>query len=250
LPSLVFLVDFDNTLLDNDAVKLDIEAAMRDVLGERIAARFWELYEAVRTELDVVDFHEDLRRLRQEFPAERARIDAASAAIAAWDFRSRLFPAALDALAHLKRLGTVFIVSDGDPLFQVTKIWRSGVTAAVDGRVLVFTHKERYLEAFTEQFPADHYVMVDDKPGVLMRSKAVLGGRLTTVFVRQGKYARDPRFAVDYEPDITLGGIGDVLRLDGEQLMAAAKQADARRDDGIARALGAQAPAAGGAGAY
>lgn len=250
MPSLVFLVDFDNTLLDNDAVKLDIEATMREVLGERIAARFWELYEAIRTELDVIDFYEDLRRLRAEFPAERGRVDAASAAIATWDFRRRLFPAALDVLAHLKRLGTVFIVSDGDPLFQVTKIWRSGVTAAVDGRVLVFTHKERYLEAFTQQFPADQYVMVDDKPGVLMRAKAVLGGRLTTVFVRQGKYARDPRFAVDYEPDVTVGSIGELLRLDAGELIGAAKQTDARRDDGITRARGEQAPAGGRAGAF
>ncbi|HZP56963.1 MAG TPA: HAD family hydrolase [Dehalococcoidia bacterium] len=208
---LVFMIDVDNTILNNDGVKQDMEVRLRDILGADVAHRFWELYEIVRKETDVVDFMETLRRLREEHPEAADRVDAASEALTEWDFCPRLYPRAIETVLHLKRLGLATIVSDGDPVFQPSKIHQCGVTQAVDGRVFIFVHKEKYLPAVEAYFRAEHYVLIDDKPGILMRSKASLGDRLTTVHVLQGKYALDPKHAVDYKPDIVVQNFSDLL---------------------------------------
>ncbi len=208
---LVFLIDLDNTILDNDAVKKDLQTQTLAILGDKLAARFWELYEVVRKETEVIDFWEQIKRMKAESPDEPA-IEAASEAIASWDFTNRLYPNAIETVMHLKSMGMPIVVSDGDPVFQPTKIDRCGVTKAVDGRVLIFKHKEKYLPNVERQFPADHYVLVDDKPGILMRSKAALGDHLTTVHVLQGKYALDPQHAVDYKPDIVVQNFSDLLQ--------------------------------------
>ena len=216
---LVFLIDVDNTILDNDGVKSDMERQLLAILGPALATRFWELYEVVRKETDVVDFVDVMRRLREEFPANAQAFDAASDALFNWDFRPRLYPRAIDTILHLKTLGTPVIVSDGDPVFQPGKIHQAGVTEAVDGRVLIFVHKEKRLPAVQAYLNAEHYVLIDDKPGILMRSKAVLGGRLTTVHVLQGKYALDPKYAVDYKPDIVVKHISDLLKCTAEDFL-------------------------------
>jgi FMN phosphatase YigB (HAD superfamily) len=212
---LVFLIDLDNTILDNDSVKKDIEARMQQILGEKLAARFWELYEIVRKDLDVIDFWEQMRRMKEEFPGNPA-VDDACVALAEWDFSHRVYPDAIKTLLHLKSMGLLVVVSDGDPVFQPTKIARCGVTEAVDGRVLIFVHKEHYMPNVRNQFRADHYVLIDDKPGILMRSKAHLQDRLTTVHVLQGKYALDPKHAVDYRPDIVVENFSDLLKYSKE----------------------------------
>ncbi len=225
---LVFLIDVDNTILNNDGVKSDMEQRLLAILGSKLAARFWELYEVVRKETDVVDFVETLRRLREEFPADATSIDAASDALFNWDFCPRLYPRAIETILHLKSLGQPIIVSDGDPVFQPSKIHQCGVTDAVDGHVLIFVHKEKCLPAVEAYFSAEHYVLIDDKPGILMRSKAALGDRLTTVHVLQGKYALDPKHAVDYQPDIVVEHISDLLKCGADDfLLTAGKQAAA-----------------------
>ncbi len=207
---LVFMIDVDNTILDNDSVKSDLERAMLSILGPTLATRFWELYEIVRKDTEVVDFVENMRRLGDEHPESRAAIDDATAALMNWDFRPHLYPHAIETIAHLKSIGLPVIVSDGDPVFQPGKILQAGVTAAVDGRVLIFVHKETHLPAVETYFNAEHFVLIDDKPGILMRSKAALGDRLTTVQVLQGKYALDPKYAVDYTPDIVAKNFSDL----------------------------------------
>ena len=208
---LVFLIDLDNTILDNDSVKKDLEASMLQILGDQLAGRFWELYEIVRKELDVIDFWEQMRRMKDEFPDNPA-IDEACVALAEWDFSKRVYPDAIKTLLHIKRMGLPVVVSDGDPVFQPTKIAKCGVTEAVDGRVLIFVHKEHYMPNVRHQFRSEHYVLIDDKPGILMRSKAHLQDRLTTVHVLQGKYALDPKHAVDYKPDIVVDNFSDLLK--------------------------------------
>ncbi len=208
---LVFMIDVDNTVLDNDGVKADMKARLLQILGPDRAVRFWELYEVVREETDVVDFIETVRRLRGECPGALDVIDAASDALMNWDFRSRLYPRAIETILHLKRIGLPLIVSDGDPVFQPSKIHQAGITDAVDSRVFIFVHKEGYLPAVQEYFRGDHYVLIDDKPGILMRSKKLLGDGATTVHVLQGKYALDPKFAVDYKPDIVVRNFSDLM---------------------------------------
>ena len=209
---LVFMIDLDNTILDNDGVKKDLQARMLEMLGAEMAARFWELYEIIRKETDFIDFIEGFRRLREEFPERAATVDAAQDALMEWDFRPRLYPNALETVLHLKGLGLPIVVSDGDAVFQPSKIHECGVTELVDGRVFIFVHKEKHLPAVETRFKADHYVLIDDKPGILMRSKAALGSRLTTVHVLQGKYATDPKYAVEYAPDIVVENFSDLRR--------------------------------------
>jgi FMN phosphatase YigB (HAD superfamily) len=205
------MIDLDNTLLDNDGVKKDMQTRLLEILGQEIAARFWELYEVVRKEVDIIDFFETMRRLREEFADRAATVDAAMDALMSWDFRPRLYPQAIETVLHLKTLGLPVVVSDGDPVFQPSKIHQCGVTEAVDGRVFIFVHKEKYLPAVEARLKAEHFVLIDDKPGILMRSKAALGDRLTTVHVLLGKYARDPKHAVEYTPDVVVERIGDLL---------------------------------------
>lgn len=206
------MIDLDNTILDNDGVKKDLQVRMLEMLGGEMAARFWELYEIIRKETDFIDFIEGFRRLREEFPERAATVDAAQDALMEWDFRPRLYPNALETVLHLKGLGLPIVVSDGDAVFQPSKIHECGVTELVDGRVFIFVHKEKHLPAVETRFKADHYVLIDDKPGILMRSKAALGSRLTTVHVLQGKYATDPKYAVEYAPDIVVENFSDLRR--------------------------------------
>ena len=209
---LVFMIDLDNTILDNDGVKKDLKKRMLEILGDALSARFWELYESVRNDLDVIDFFEQMKRLRAEVPDDKhAVVDAATDALAEWDFSVRLYPKAIETVLHLKSIGLPLVLSDGDPVFQPTKIHKCGVTEAVNGRVFIFAHKERYLPAVEAQFKARPYVLIDDKPGILMRSKAALGAKLTTVHVLQGKYALDTKYAVDYKADIVTKNFSDLL---------------------------------------
>jgi FMN phosphatase YigB (HAD superfamily) len=210
--NLVFMIDVDNTLLDNDGVKQDMQAALLEVLGAEMAARFWELYEVVRNELEIIDFYETLHRLREEFPDRADTVDRATDVLMEWDFCPRVYPKAVETILHLKQLGLPIIVSDGDPVYQPSKITQCGITQAVEGRVFIFVHKEKYLPSVQVRFKAEHYVLIDDKPGILMRSKAALGERLTTVHVLQGKYALDPKHAVEYKPDIVVKNFSDLIR--------------------------------------
>ena len=221
MKQLVFLIDVDNTVLDNDGVKADMERQLLSTLGPDMAKRFWELYEVVRDELDVVDFIETLRRLRAERTDAAAAIDKASDEMFNWDFCRRLYPKAIKTILHFKQFGMPIIVSDGDPVFQPSKIQQCGVTEAVDGRVLIFVHKEKSLPAVQAYFKAEHYVLIDDKPGILMRSKGALGDRLTTVHVLQGKYALDPKHAVDYKPDIVVPHFSDLLKYEAADFLLA-----------------------------
>jgi FMN phosphatase YigB (HAD superfamily) len=216
---LVFLIDLDNTILDNDGVKKDIEARMLEILGERLAARFWHYYEDVRKDVDYIDFYQSLARLSEENPEDDEKIERATDALMEWDFVPRLYPRAIETVRHLKSAGLPIVVSDGDPVFQPMKIHQCGVTEAVDGRVLIFVHKERFLPSVRARFKAEHYVLIDDKPGILMRSKAALSDRLTTVHVLQGKYATDPKHAVDYTPDIVVPNFSDLLAYDGDAFL-------------------------------
>src|ERR687885_928578 len=188
-PELAFLLDVDNTLVDNDRVKRDLQAHIERLVGHQRAARFWDLYEEVRRESDYVDFPMTLRRFQASFPDERQFPHLASLLLC-YPYERWLFPGALEAIAHLKTLGTVAILSDGDPVFQPAKIARAGLARAVDDQVFIFVHKEEHLEDVARMLPARRYVLVDDKPRILAAAKARLRSRLFTLHVRQGSYAQ------------------------------------------------------------
>ena len=207
---LVFLLDVDNTLLDNDRVKHDLQTAVARLVAPERASRFWTLYEEVRQEESVVNFPETLRRFRRAFPDEPHAEDVDREVLSV-AFERYLYPRAIEVIARLWALGDVAILSDGDRVFQPAKIARAGLLLATRGNVLVYEHKEDHLAEVERRFPARHYAHVDDRPSLLARTKRGLGSRATTIHVRQGHYASEP--AAGPPPDIALDRIADLLTL-------------------------------------
>jgi FMN phosphatase YigB (HAD superfamily) len=207
----VFLLDVDNTLIDNDGARVRLAEATERALGAELSRAYWDLYETVRGDLGYVDSLATLARFHRAHAT--AEGDALDRAILDFPYAEVRYPATLEVLAALALAGTPVVFSDGDPVFQALKIARSGVTAAVNGNVLVFTHKEEHLDDVARLFPAERYVAVDDKAGILARVKAHWGERVTTVHVLQGKYSDDPYDGP--RPDVALPRIADVAGLLG-----------------------------------
>jgi len=185
------LIDVDNTLLDNDAAKVELDRRLADLLGEPGNADFWAEYETVRAEQGVVDIPRTIARTVAVL-ADRSVHRPLAELFMTFPFRDYIYPGALETLAFLRALGPVVILSDGDPVFQPVKIARSGLATVVDGYVLVFPHKDEHLPELTAAFPADRFLLIDDKPTVIERVTArshELGAPLETILVRQGKYA-------------------------------------------------------------
>lgn len=206
----VFLLDVDNTLLDNDRVADDLSTHLAHEFGPESRDRYWAIFEALRAELGYADYLGALQRYRVE-EWNDPQLLLMSSFLVDYPFADRVYPGALAAIAKLRGVGLPVILSDGDVVFQPRKVQRSGLWRAVEGRVLIYIHKERMLDAVAQRFPARHYVMVDDKLRILAAMKNVWGERLTTVFVRQGHYALDARNVALYAPaDLTVEHIRDL----------------------------------------
>jgi FMN phosphatase YigB (HAD superfamily) len=217
-PTLVFLLDVDNTLLDNDHVKEAIADAVEKDIGPERAARFWQLYEVVRRETGYVDFPTTVTRLSGQL-GDPSIADQLNNLLQRFPFKDYLYPHALDTIGYLNTLGDAVILSDGDSVFQPFKIKESGIEAAVSGRVLVYVHKEEELEHVFEAYPADHYEAVDDKPRIVSALEKACPTTFTTVLVEQGKYARDAGYAPP--PDYVIPAIGDLRGFNREQFLNA-----------------------------
>lgn len=227
MKDLVVLLDVDNTLLDNDLVRTSLASRLSAVLGRQRTARFWEIYEEVRAETDVVDFPETLERFARECP-DTACIGGVSAALYNFSFGRYLYPDSLRVIEHLSTFATSVILSDGDQLFQRYKIRVSGLEEAVAGNVLVYVHKEMHWGDIQRRFPASHYAIVDDKARIHAAAKEAQDENVTTVMVCQGKYADDPAHHEFPEADITIEGIGGLLALKEEELTRPRKRGDGR----------------------
>jgi FMN phosphatase YigB (HAD superfamily) len=214
----VFLLDVDNTLLDNDRVTADLRRHLEREVGHEGAQSYWNIFEQLRVELGYADYLGALQRYRSANPHD-PRLLTVSRFLIDYPFANRLFPNSLDAVERVKQWGTAVILSDGDVVFQPRKVERSGLFEAVNGNVLIYVHKERELDDVAQRFPADHYVMVDDKLRILDAIKKIWGRRVTTVFVRQGHYALDPKILATYPAaDVTLERIGDLSKSRLEEL--------------------------------
>ena len=221
----VFLLDVDNTLLDNDRIIADLRAHLDREFGAASASDYWKHFETLRTELGYADYLGALQRYRLDSEhglgrGDDPRLLQMSSFLIDYPFADRLYPSALEVIARLNSLGRTVILSDGDVVFQPRKVQRSGLWDAVDGRVLIYIHKEEMLDAVQQRYPARHYVMVDDKLRILGAMKKIMQHRLTTVFPRQGHYAHDPAVIAAYPPaDLSVERIGDLLDVDiGEVL--------------------------------
>jgi len=213
----VFLLDVDNTLLDNDRVADDLRAHLTVNFG-KAGDLYWKHFEELRDELGYADYLGALQRYRADLDENgkaARRLLSVSGFLIDYPFADRLYPRALDVLAKLATVGPTVILSDGDVVFQPRKVQRSGIWKAVDGRVLIFIHKEEMLAAVEREYPAKRYVLIDDKERILDAVKKAWGDRVITVFPRQGHYAHDPANVGRYrKPDVTVEKIGDLLGMD------------------------------------
>jgi FMN phosphatase YigB (HAD superfamily) len=210
----VFLLDCDNTVLDNDRVQADLRDQLASEFGPGNRDRYWAIFEALRAELGYADYLGALQRYRLGAMHD-PRLLKMSAYLVDYPFADRLYPRALEVIAYLRRWGPTVILSDGDVVFQPRKVQRSGLWQAVEGRVLIYIHKERMLDDVMQRYPARRYVMVDDKLRILTAMKEILRDRITTVFPRQGRYALDTKNLSAYPPaDMAIEHIGDLLNYD------------------------------------
>ncbi len=209
----VFLFDVDNTLLDNDRFAVDLGSRLSADFGDAERDRYWDIFAKRRDETGYADYLGSLQQLRAHLHDD-PRLLGMSEFLLEYPFPRLLFPAALDAVRHLRSLGRTAVLSDGDIVYQPRKIQRSGIWDAVDGRVLIYIHKERSLDHLQRSYPASRYVIVDDKANLLAAMKRVLGDRLTTVFVRQGHYAISPESrSAQPAADLCVDRIGDLINL-------------------------------------
>jgi FMN phosphatase YigB (HAD superfamily) len=212
--SIVHLVDVDNTLIDNDAIQQDLKDHLEQAYGLASRVRYWKILEELFEEVGYRDYLGALQRYRAEHPRQVELLSMSSFLID-YPFAERLFPAALAVLQRLRTVGPAVILSDGDVVFQPRKVERSGLWDAVDGHVLIYVHKEQALDDVERRYPADHYVLVDDKPRILAAVKQIWGDRVTTVLPRQGSYAHDPNALTTFAPaDVAINSIGDLLDYD------------------------------------
>ena len=227
----VFLLDVDNTLLDNDRVAQDLRQFLTEKLGAERQNRYWQLFEQLRVELGYADYLGALQRYRLEAPRD-PHILKVSSFLIDYHFANRLYPGSLDAIDRMNQWGKTVVLSDGDAVFQPRKVERSGIWDAVEGRVLIYIHKEDMLDDVEQKYPARRYVMVDDKIRILTAMKKVWGPKLTTVFVAQGHYANDLAETSKYPAaDVSVVRIGELATMELPALLGDA--AEPTRDFGM-----------------
>ena len=227
----VFLLDVDNTLLDNDRVAQDLRQFLTEKLGAERQNRYWQLFEQLRVELGYADYLGALQRYRLEAPRD-PHILKVSSFLIDYHFANRLYPGSLDAIDRMNQWGKTVVLSDGDAVFQPRKVERSGIWDAVEGRVLIYIHKEDMLDDVEQKYPSRHYVMVDDKIRILTAMKKVWGPKLTTVFVAQGHYANDLAETSKYPAaDVSVVRIGELATMELPALLGDA--AEPTRDFGM-----------------
>jgi FMN phosphatase YigB (HAD superfamily) len=223
----VSLLDVDNTLFNNDRMHDDLNVELERRFGASDRDRYWTHYEALRGERGYADYLGALQLFRRDVGHDPKFLQM-SAFLLDYPFAEHLYPGALDAIEHLERFGQTVLLSDGDAVFQPHKIMRSGLWDTVDGRALIFIHKEQMLDAVERGYPAEHYVMVDDKPRILAAMKDIMGERLTTIFIHQGHYAHEPENRERYAPtDLTIEHISNLINYDLNALRRAGKASGA-----------------------
>ena len=227
--SIVFLVDVDNTLIDNDRIQDDIKRHLDREFGVACRERYWAILEQLFADLGYRDYLGALQRYRVEHPQD-IHLLSMSSFLVDYPFANRLYPSSLDVIERFRSWGQTVILSDGDVVFQPRKVERSGIFEAVEGHVLIYIHKEEALDDVERRYPAERYVLVDDKLRILAAVKKIWGGRVTTVFPRQGQYAHDSKAVAACPPaDLTVERIGDLLDYNLAALLAANNQSKSLR---------------------
>jgi FMN phosphatase YigB (HAD superfamily) len=216
---IVFLVDVDSTLLDNDRIQADVKRHMEEQFGIALGEEYWAIQKEIFETNGYRDYLEALQRFRTRHPYEPNLVTAANY-ILEYPFANRLYSGALDVLERFRQWGRTVILTDGEVVFQPRKVQHSGIFEAVEGCVLLYAHKEEALEDIQRRYPAERYVLVDDKLRILTAFKKAWGSCVTTVFPRQGQFALDPKVIASYPAaDVSVERISDLLSYTLQQLL-------------------------------
>jgi hypothetical protein len=179
-------------------------------VGQDAADLYWKHFERLGGELGYADYLGALQRSREEHPHDM-RLLHVSRFMISYPFTRTLFPRALESVSHVQQWGLPVILSDGDVVFQPVKIDRAGLCTVFDDRILIYIHKENELRDIERHYPAQHYVLLDDKLCILAAVKKSWGARVTTVHLRQGHYNHEPylpiRRLTHPRPNRTLVGL-------------------------------------------
>src|SRR5271168_500687 len=140
----VFLVDVDDTLIENDRIQDDIQRHLEREYGTATRERYWAIQEELMIELGYRDYLGALQRYRVEHPYQ-PHLNLMASYLVDYPFANRLYPGSLDVLERFRGLGRTVILTDGDVVFQPRKLERSGIYETVEGHVLIYIHKEEAL---------------------------------------------------------------------------------------------------------
>jgi len=220
LDPVFFLVDVDNTLFDNDRFAVELSAHLEKSFNVAERERYWSLHKKRWAEFGISDYLGTMQQFRQGLQNDPSLLQMSSFLLD-FPFGDLLYPHALEVVKHMRSLGPASALSDGDMVFQPRKLQHSGIFDAFHGNALIYEHKQHELDLLQQRFPAQRYVMIDDKPNILADMKKVLGDRLTTVFVRQGRYAADASPELRSAPDMKIDAIADLLRYTREDFALA-----------------------------
>src|SRR5665647_274769 len=102
---IVFLLDVDNTLLDNDQVERDLRRHLEEAFGSERQQRYWEIFEQLRADLGYADYLGALQRYRIEHLRD-PHLLATSLYLLDYPFADRLYPGALDIVQHRRSPAT------------------------------------------------------------------------------------------------------------------------------------------------
>ena len=208
---LLFLVDVDNTLLDNDRFQNELKAHIEQISGSAARDQYWVIQEHLFKTLGYRDYLGAFQQYRLERPQDT---DALKLSLFVIDFpyNTLLYPGALDLVAALRRLGPTVALTDGDAVFQPRKMQLSGLDEALSGHVMICVHKDKEVPEIERRYPAHRYVVIDDKIRLLTAFKKIWGDRVTTVFPRQGQFGLDQAVIAENPPaDVTVDRIAELL---------------------------------------
>ncbi|WP_158744178.1 HAD family hydrolase [Acidisphaera sp. L21] len=208
---LVFLVDVDNTLLDNDQFQDALKAHIAKVSGPAARDRYWEIQEHLFHSLGYRDYLGAFQTYRLERPED---VDAIWLSLFVVDFpyATLLYPGALELIAALRKLGRVVALTDGDAVFQPRKLQGAGLIEPLDRHIMICVHKEAEVAEIERRYPAERYVVIDDKIRLLTAFKKVWGNKVMTVFPRQGQFGLDTKVIAANPPaDIDVDRIAQLL---------------------------------------
>lgn len=202
----VYLIDFDNTLFDTDALKRSISENFKKSFGSKNLPLFWKTYAESVKSLKYVDIKEISKDLYKNLGKGSPK-DFEDLFLKA-DFKKFVFKHSNKLIKILKDGGKVILYSLGDAHHQPTKIKGSGIEKLIGkSNIVVLKNKKIALGGMILKLKASGYnqiIIVDDRADFLEKAKRIEPDCIA-VWFRFGKYKNilpKDKLSITYETDI------------------------------------------------